>query len=131
MLVYLGIVMLVLVSSLFFIYERYVPVIGIKRIDVPNDNLRENMILLDVRDYHIASKKPIHGETIHLPLAYLKRYYQDVRGKEIVIVASDLLLVNLSARFLRRKGIKVIGYYTYDDQKKIAPSSCDNSCVVK
>ncbi|RXI96139.1 sulfurtransferase [Anaerobacillus alkaliphilus] len=128
LIILLGIVTIVF---LFFLYERYVPIIGIRSVDVQTEKFDENVVLLDVRDYNIAFKSPVKEVSIHLPLAYLKRNFQDVRGKNVVVIASDQLLVNLSARFLRRRGIRIIGYYTQQSSgQELSTVPCSkNSCI--
>lgn len=104
------ILLILLVGLLFGIYQRYVPVYGVKLLDIEKETPREHVQLLDVRDYHLAAKYPVQG-VFHLPYAYLKRHYGEIGSREIVLVVSDRLLLNLSVRFLRRKGFHIVGCY--------------------
>jgi rhodanese-related sulfurtransferase len=110
MFVLILLVIIILLGQIYAIFQRYAPVYGVPCIDIENEVLREKVVLLDVRDYNIAANKPVEG-VFHLPHAYLKRHYEEIKGKEIVVVVSDRLLLNLSVRFLRRKGFKIVGCY--------------------
>ncbi|GAE35535.1 hypothetical protein JCM9157_2647 [Halalkalibacter akibai JCM 9157] len=89
------------------------PVNGINYFDLESDQLRKEVVLVDVRDYNGATKLPVEG-VIHLPFAYIKRHFREIKSKEVVLVVSDPILLNLSVRFLRRKGFHVIGCYRPD-----------------
>lgn len=77
--------------------------------DVENVNFGNNIVYLDVRDYQDASHKPVQG-AFNLPYAYLKRHHNQISSYQVVVVASDPVLKNLSIRFLKGHGFKVVGY---------------------
>ena len=104
------VILFILLWILYVIYERYVPVRGIPTVDIKTQLLGRNLVLLDVRDYNISAKGRVEGVE-HLPYAYIKRYYQEIKGRDIVLVVSDQILLNMSARFLRRRRFNIIGYY--------------------
>ncbi|WP_167577665.1 sulfurtransferase [Ammoniphilus sp. YIM 78166] len=91
------------------VYPRYVPVLGVECMDgekkTPGD-----VEVIDLRDYNQADQPTLQGN-IHLPYAYLKRHYGQIKKKKVVVVVADQLSLNLSVRFLRRKGFRVVGYY--------------------
>ncbi len=91
------------------LYKRYVPVLGVPCREDFSDQLDSNDILLDIRDYNVASKNPING-SYSIPAAYLLRYMEEIPGKQVHIVASDRLEKNWAIRVLRKKGYRVIGY---------------------
>jgi rhodanese-related sulfurtransferase len=109
------IILLILSGILFVIYERAVPVNGVPSVDIESQKLRAEIVLLDVRDYQLAAKYPVEG-AFHLPFAYIKRHFRDISSNQVVIVASDQLLLNLSVRFLKRRGFNVIGSYITSHQ---------------
>ncbi|RXT07969.1 sulfurtransferase [Ammoniphilus sp. CFH 90114] len=97
-------------TLLFTLYRRYVPVGNVPCIDRDQIVPREDVLLLDVRDYNIATMHPVKG-VLQLPYAYLKRHYGEIERKDIIIVTSDQLLLNLSVRFLRGKGFSIVGCF--------------------
>jgi hypothetical protein len=101
---------LALLGFLFMVYQRIVPVTGIPTVDLHKKNENKKIVLVDVRDYHIATKHPVEDVT-QLPFAYVKRHYREIKSKDIVIVVSDQLLLNLSVRFFKSKGFNIIGYH--------------------
>lgn len=64
---------------------------------------------MDVRDYNQSYRDPVPG-AINIPYAYMKRSYSDISRKNIHVVASDYLERNMSIRFLRKRGFKIVGY---------------------
>ncbi|OLO28590.1 hypothetical protein BTR23_17375 [Alkalihalophilus pseudofirmus] len=114
------VLLLIGVNSL---YKRYVPVFGLSYIELENI-LDEETVLLDIRDYLQAYKKPIPG-AFNIPLAYIKRNYRELNGKTICIIGSNMLDITLGTRFLKRKDIKVIGYYIVDKKCKNQLNSSD------
>ncbi|WP_052144537.1 rhodanese-like domain-containing protein [Halalkalibacter okhensis] len=102
-------IIIILLGILFKVYERVVPVPGVAAFDPKSKKERGETVLLDVRDYDMASKDPVEG-SVHLPFAYIKRYVHKIEKKEIVLIVSDQLSLNLSVRFLKRKGFKITGY---------------------
>ncbi|MCA1031567.1 sulfurtransferase [Bacillus timonensis] len=91
-----------------FLYKRYFPVTGVKCLELPTQ-LEDNVVIVDLRDYQVGTKKPING-ALHLPYAYLNRYYKEIPGENIHIVASDILERNLGFRFLISKGYNIRSY---------------------
>ncbi|OIJ10526.1 hypothetical protein BKP37_18505 [Anaerobacillus alkalilacustris] len=63
-----------------------------------------------MRDYQVALQKPVQGAVVNLPYAYLKRHHQQISSNQVVVVASDYVSKNLTIRFLKGQGFKVIGY---------------------
>ncbi|WP_379971248.1 hypothetical protein [Ectobacillus sp. sgz5001026] len=107
------VILLILLLICYQLYERYVPVYGVNKIT--NEDCKEtirNVVCLDVRDYQDAYKDPIEGSK-NLPYGYLKRYLDEIENRDIVIIASDAILKNISIRLLRRHGFRIQGYYIY------------------
>lgn len=114
---------LILLSALLVIlFQRYVPVSGIARLAIADEQMKQHVTYLDVRDYNIADRQPIQG-VFQLPYAYLKRHYGEIYTKDVVVVASDQLLLNLSVRFLRRKGFNIVGCCMTEGEKFAAKPS--------
>ncbi|WP_174733483.1 sulfurtransferase [Mesobacillus harenae] len=97
----------------FLLYKRYVPVLGVPCKDIREEKLEYIDIILDIRDYNISSKTPVEG-ALTIPTAYLARYFKEIPGREIYIVASDHLEKNMGIRLLRKRGFKVMGYTLTD-----------------
>lgn len=95
--------------------KRYVPVIGLSYVELDLIERNEQVALLDVRNFQRAHKHSVEY-AINIPLAYLHRNTQQFVGKSVVIVADEKVEVNLSARILKKKGIKVCGYYLRQNQ---------------
>jgi len=91
----------------FFFYIRYVPVHGVPCI---GSLFQYNDVkILDVRDYNQSYKDPVEN-SINIPVAYLKRNYHELSDSNVIVVASDSLEKNISIRFLKNKGVNVLGY---------------------
>ncbi|WP_428908254.1 rhodanese-like domain-containing protein [Niallia sp. Krafla_26] len=104
----MSIIFLILITVfLYFTWIRYFPVRNIPCIK--NGAQELNNMKLDIRDYHESSHDHIQG-SIHIPYAYLKRFYNEIPKTQIHVIASDQLELNLGLRFLRGKGYKVISY---------------------
>lgn len=106
------------------LFERYVPVYGVNKI--ANEVCKEkriNVVCLDVRDYQDAFNNPIEGSK-NLPYGYLKRNLKEIEDRDIVIIASDSLLKNLSIRLLRRRGFHILGYFIVDEYIQSRKSTC-------
>jgi rhodanese-related sulfurtransferase len=99
----------IVVILMFWLYQRYFPIWYVPNMDVENMNFENHIVYLDVRDYQDASQKPVQG-AYNLPYAYLKRHYDQISSCQVVVVASDPVLKNLSIRFLNGHGFKVVGY---------------------
>ncbi len=99
----------IIVVSMFYLYQRHFPVRQVPSLEEANKNIGDNIVVVDVRDYQDATHKPVQG-AFNLPYAYLKRHHHQIAKGEIVVVASDPVLKNLSVRFLKGHGFKVVGY---------------------
>lgn len=111
---YLFLLILLLIGK--DIYNRYVPVQGINAV-VP-DQIQEQVVLLDLRDYQTTYKCPI-CDSVNIPFAYLKRYYHEIpSNKKIVILATDAVEKNLAIRFLMRKNFKIQGFMVLNEEKR-------------
>lgn len=99
------ILILLLTIMVLIISIRYIPVRGIDQ----HDLYIEDAKILDVRDYNDSYLDEIPG-ALNIPVAYLKRYFNEIPKDKIFIVASDTIEKNISVRFLRRKGFNVVGY---------------------
>lgn len=116
----MGVLIIIILLSLLFLYKRYMPVWGISLLRELNNvmNTTEDVIILDTRDY-ITSSKDTKASAYCIPLAYLNRHYVDLpSNKKIVVVASDYVESNLSIRFLRKKGFQVSGYHLPNKLRK-------------
>lgn len=112
------IISLLAVFTIIFFYKRYVPVWGLQEWDVqdgPKSN--RDIILVDTRDYQTSSTNKVQ-QAYSLPLPYINRHYHDLPQKDIIIISSDHVEKNLSARILKRKGLRVIGYYVANEMEK-------------
>ncbi|MBD2844206.1 hypothetical protein IDH44_03315 [Paenibacillus sp. IB182496] len=108
---------------IYWSYQRHVPVGGIPQLDLRAAAPElDEAVLLDLRDYRDSARMPADGGAIQLPLAYLGRHYGEIGRRRVVLVVSDRVLLNLGARFLRRKGIAVVGY------SMITPGGLEGSC---
>ncbi|MEX3711622.1 hypothetical protein ABFV99_04400 [Cytobacillus horneckiae] len=96
------------VITVIYLFMRYRPVIGVD-CSASYDNYPDSISVLDVRDYSQSNKNLSEG-SINIPIAYLNRYYHEIKGKEIHVIAPSQLEKNMSIRFLRKKGFSVIGY---------------------
>ncbi|MBT2700140.1 hypothetical protein J7E79_22495 [Bacillus sp. ISL-40] len=92
----------------FILYNRYFPVFGAFCTNVKDLNLDEIKVI-DVRDFNDSYKNPING-AVNIPLAYLKRNFNEIPSKDIHLVVSNPLEKNIGIRFLRKKGFRVVGY---------------------
>ncbi|MCA1320023.1 hypothetical protein LC085_08920 [Bacillus tianshenii] len=103
----LWLLLVIICMITFFLYIRYVPVYGVPCI---GSEIQDNDVkILDVRDYNQSYKDPIIN-SINIPVAYLKRNYRELYHSNIIVVASDSLEKNVSIRFLKNKGVNVLGY---------------------
>ncbi|WP_449619866.1 hypothetical protein [Robertmurraya sp. Marseille-Q9965] len=97
-----------------FIFLRNLPVFGVRCIHL-FDIDENDLTVLDVRDYNQAYKDSIHS-TINIPVAYLNRYFHEIPGKQVHVLAANPLEKNISIRFLRKKGYHVKSYSLTDCQ---------------
>ncbi|MFZ3578329.1 hypothetical protein [Virgibacillus sp. DJP39] len=105
---------------LMVLYRRHMPVWGIGELREISNVLydRVDVVILDIRDYQTSIKNQIVNAYC-LPLPYLNRHYTDLPiEKDIIVVASDQVEVNLGARFLRKKGYNVVGFYLPSQVRK-------------
>ncbi|WP_142247912.1 rhodanese-like domain-containing protein [Alkalihalobacterium alkalinitrilicum] len=104
----MAIILFILFFIMILLYRRFVPVRGVKCTNLIHIN--EDIKILDIRDYNIASHQPI-TRAINIPFAYIKRYYHPFKGKKVVVISNDVVAKNLCIRFLKQKGVTVTGYY--------------------
>ncbi|KPB03961.1 hypothetical protein [Bacillus sp. CHD6a] len=89
-----------------YVYNRYVPVLGVPCVkDLENTSTVKT---IDVRDYNYVDE-PVQA-AVNIPVAYLQRNYQQFQGDKVVVLASSHMEKNISVRYLKKKGIEVIGY---------------------
>ncbi|WAA13332.1 rhodanese-like domain-containing protein [Fervidibacillus halotolerans] len=115
---------LLIILGILFIeqfYKRYVPIQGIDFREIDTIDRREDIVLLDIRDYQEAAKDEIPG-SINIPFAYLKRFYREIPNKKIHLIASNCMEKNIGVRYLKKYGFSVQSY-TVKEQK------CKNSVV--
>ena len=88
-------------------YRRFMPLRGMKK-ECLEDVDSKSLTILDIRPYNIS-----HGEVpeaMNLPFSYLMRSHKDIPDQPIHLLASDAIEKNLGARFLQKKGFKVVSY---------------------
>src|SRR5699024_6855495 len=97
---------------LFLAFKRYVPILGMKKYPSLNELYKshKDLALVDIRDFQTSFHDPIE-HAYCLPLPYLYRNYQEIKEKQIILIVSDHVERNLSARLLQNKGFKILGYY--------------------
>lgn len=104
MVIFLGVIMLLMLPVL---YKRYVPVAGTEEVNECTKN--EDILLVDVRDFHEANRNPV-SSAVHIPLPYLARHHREISEKAVIVIVSDKVLRNLSIRQLKKYGFEVKGY---------------------
>ncbi|WP_413361805.1 hypothetical protein AA0X71_10320 [Robertmurraya sp. 2P01SA] len=104
----MAILTLIICIFLAFIFIRYLPVWGARCIQMLEID-EKNMTIVDVRDYNQSYKDPTQA-TINIPVAYLNRYFHEIPGQQVHVVAANTLEKNISIRFLRKKGYAVHSY---------------------
>ena len=91
----------------YMLYKRYAPV------SVPcvkeQDQEKQSMVVVDLRDYNMADKKPSRN-AIHIPIAYIDRHYQEIPSKEVHVIAQNQVEKNMGVRLLRKRGFNVMSY---------------------
>lgn len=101
--------MILLISlTIGLVYVRYVPVTGVQSSRMTDFNIH-SMQFVDIREYNQSYKQPIPN-SINIPIAYLKRNYQEIANRKIHVIASDHLEKNMGIRILRKKGFNVSSY---------------------
>ncbi|OIJ14405.1 hypothetical protein BKP37_08660 [Anaerobacillus alkalilacustris] len=108
---YFTIISVTILLTVYYLYRRHFPVKGIECIELDKIVKTNNAYILDIRDYQLAHHHHQIKGTINIPLAYLKRNYRGLNSKGVYIIASNIVDVNISSRFLLRKGIKINGFY--------------------
>ncbi|OIJ19270.1 hypothetical protein BKP45_14030 [Anaerobacillus alkalidiazotrophicus] len=127
---YFTIISVTILLKVYYLYRRHFPVKGIECIKLDKIVKTNNAYILDIRDYELAHHHQIKG-TINIPLAYLKRNYRGLNEKNVYIIASNIVDVNISSRFLLRKGIKINGFYLiHHPNKKSNIQNCKNRRVI-
>ncbi|MFC7063569.1 sulfurtransferase [Halobacillus seohaensis] len=100
----------VIIALLLSFFYRYIPVLGVQNMDIPQRNESEDdVVYIDTRDYQTSSRESAN-QAYCVPLPYLKRHYTDIPNKKLVLISSDQVERNLCVRILRRKGYEVVGY---------------------
>lgn len=105
---------LIVVIFLVFNLSRYLPVWGVRCLQMLEID-ENSTTIVDVRDYN-QSYKDVTQAAINIPVAYLNRYFHEIPGKQIHVVAANPLEKNISIRFLRKKGYAVKSYTITDCQ---------------
>jgi len=109
--------MILLISLIVgLVYVRYVPVTGVQFSRV-TDFDPHSIQVVDIREYNQSYKHPI-PKSINIPIAYLKRNFQEIGSRRIHVIASDHLEKNMGIRLLRKKGFKVISYTILNGNEK-------------
>lgn len=101
------ILILALVVLSYIVFVRYFPVKGIPCVAL--NKMQEDVIKLDVRDYNEAAKHSI-GNAITIPVAYLKRHYEEIPNQRIYLIASDPVEKNIGIRILQQRNYNIVGY---------------------
>lgn len=101
-------VIFIIAFIILLIYKRYIPVRGVRSINLSDLDLNK-ISIIDLRDFNESFKDPI-DEALNIPVAYLKRNIKSIQMKELYIVASNSLEKNVGIRILKRKGYRVEGY---------------------
>lgn len=109
---------LLLILIINSIYKRYMPVYGIPQIDFGKIYGDTDVSLLDVRDNQAAHRSPVEG-AVNIPYAYLRRNHGEIEKKEIYLMASEMMDINLSARFLKKKGFHINGYHIITSSEQL------------
>ncbi|KMJ58694.1 hypothetical protein AB685_09835 [Bacillus sp. LL01] len=101
------IIVLVITLVTFSIYNRYVPVIGVPCVrDLEQSD--SFILIVDVRDYnYVQDTVP---NTTNIPVAYLQRNHKQLNGEKVIVLASSHMEKNISVRFMKKRGIEVVGY---------------------
>ena len=97
------------VCILYILYKRYIPVGGVDHQDIQLVSGNGNKAIVDLRDYNsVCGNKS--EEALHIPIAYIKRQYQEIPNKHVHIIVDNELEKNIGIRLLRRKGVRVVSY---------------------
>lgn len=88
-------------------YTRHYPIYGIPCIQNIDQIQNRDMIILDIRDYNTNH---LISSDLHIPVAYLKRFYKEIPDQPVHIIAENTLDRNVGVRFLQKKGVFVKSY---------------------
>jgi hypothetical protein len=117
---------IIVLSMIIALYRRYIPVTGVKaKKEYPT--VTESIEILDVRDYNKSFNDPV-PLAVNLPIAYIKRNWNELSGTPLHVIASTKVEKNLSIRLLRRKGYRVTGYTLTDKQSPLSQSKGKGYC---
>jgi len=108
------ILVLLIMYTIYVLFQRYVPVIQASYIDHVHQADNEHVVI-DLRDYISSSHLPIKG-AYEIPLAYLKRHTDKIPNQKVIVIASDSVEKNIGMRVLKRRGFEVVGFY-YPNEK--------------
>ncbi|MBB5324942.1 rhodanese-related sulfurtransferase [Anoxybacillus tepidamans] len=108
---------LFIATLIYNLYVRYVPVCRIPTVSLQQLSIikKENIAVVDLRDYNDMTTLPIET-AISLPLSYLKRNYEQLPYKDVIVVTSDSITTNLGVRKLKRYGFRVKGVCCVEQQ---------------
>lgn len=109
----LYVLVIVSISILYILYKRYMPVAGVHHQDIQVSNQDNEKVIVDLRDYNNVHAN-VSEEAIHIPIAYIKRKYQEIPGRHVHIIVDNEIEKNMGVRLLRRKGINVVSYTMND-----------------
>jgi rhodanese-related sulfurtransferase len=112
-----NILVIVFLAAFIFValklYKRYYPVHNVPCADNWNEANKEDITVLDIRDYNENDVFHI-PHAIRIPYAYLPRFYKGIPSRPIHVVVSHKLDRNLSLRFLLKKGFQIKSYSLMD-----------------
>lgn len=111
----------------YLLYKSFFPVV-IKCVNPLEIECDENTVIIDLRDYNISAKQPVRDAFL-LPYAYLKRYHHQLNGKKLYIIVPNVIVRNLSVRFLKSKGCDVIGYCLIPENKLLLNELQFKKCI--
>lgn len=103
------VVLFLLASLSYVLYVRYYPIKGVPCIDIHQLSKKTNNVKVDIRDYNTSAKGTVSNSVL-MPIAYLRRYHNEIPAKQIYLIAADKVERNLATRMLKQKGFQVIGY---------------------
>lgn len=96
------------------LYIRYMPVRRLEEIEYADVAGQKEM--LDVREYNTDGYL-IEGST-HIPYAYLPRFHHSLGQKPLHLLVENRTDLNMSVRFLRKKGYSVSSYTIIQQRRK-------------
>lgn len=96
------------------LYIRYMPVRRLEEIGYAD--VADQKELLDVREYNTEGYL-VEGST-HIPYAYLPRFHHSLGQKSLHLLVENRTDLNMSVRFLRKKGYSVSSYTIIQKRRK-------------